>query len=169
MFVTEFAVGIIADSTALLGDSLDMLGDSLAYGSSIYVVRKGIKEKRLASKFKAWLMILIGLSILGRAIYRVIYPNIPEFDLMSIMGVIALLANLICLFLLTKHKDDDINFKSVWICSRNDIVANSSVLIAAALIYLYKVQWPDLVVGLGITFLFLKSAIGILKEANSTT
>jgi Co/Zn/Cd efflux system component len=165
MFFAEMFYGIISESTALIGDSLDMLGDALAYGSSIYVVNLGMSSKIRASQFKAYLMIGLGLVVSLRAIYRVAFQVIPEIEIMTLVGSIALVANLICLMLLTRHKDDDINFSSVWICSRNDIIANTSVLMAAGLVFFFSSPWPDLFVGFGITYLFLKSAIGILDDA----
>lgn len=167
MFLAEFLFGWISDSTALIGDSLDMLGDALAYGSSLYVVNRSLSAKIRASRFKAYLMIILGLTVFGRAIYRFLFQVVPEVEIMSILGIMALLANLICLVLLTRHKNDDINFTSVWICSRNDIVANVSVLLAAFLVFRLQSAWPDIVVGLGITLLFLRSAFGILKDGNA--
>lgn len=165
MFFAEIFYGVISESTALIGDSLDMLGDALAYGSSIYVVNKGLSSKIKASQFKACLMIGLGVIVFLRAIYRSVFQVLPEIEIMTTVGVIALIANLICLWLLTRHKNDDINFTSVWICSRNDIIANSSVLVAAFLVFYFHSPWPDLIVGFGITVLFLRSAFGILKEA----
>tara|TARA_Y100001935_G_scaffold255627_1_gene270159 strand:+ start:2918 stop:3523 length:606 start_codon:yes stop_codon:yes gene_type:complete len=165
MFLVEFILGWISDSTALVGDSLDMLADALAYGSSLYVVKRSFSAKIAASKFKAYLMIGLGLVVLFRAIYRFLFQVLPEAELMTIIGIFALIANLICLALLTRHKNDDINFESVWICSRNDIISNVSVLIAAFLVYQLRSPLPDLFVGLGITVLFLRSAFGILSRA----
>ncbi|MCH2535355.1 MAG: cation diffusion facilitator family transporter [Bdellovibrionales bacterium] len=166
MFLAEFLFGWISDSTALIGDSIDMLGDAFTYGSSLYVVNRKLSAKILASRFKAYLMIVLGLIVFVRAIYRFLYQVIPEIEIMGIVGVVALLANLICLALLTRHKSDDINFASVWICSRNDIIANTSVLVAVFLVYQFEYSWPDIIVGLGITILFLRAAFGVLRDGN---
>lgn len=168
MFFVEAGSGLHFESLALLGDSLDMLGDAIAYGSSLFVLNKSLYSKARASQLKAWIMILLGLFVAGRALYRSFYVEIPDSIGMSAIGTLALLANIYCLWLLSKHKDDDINFTSVWICSRNDIIANTSVLLAAALVYFTHNQWPDIIVGAGIAFLFLRSAIGILSEAKQT-
>lgn len=166
MFFAEFLFGWLSDSTALIGDSLDMLGDALAYGSSIYVVNRSLSSKIAASRFKAYLMILLGLLVFGRAIFRFIFQVVPEVEMMAIIGVIALIANLICLGLLTRHRNDDINFTSVWVCSRNDIIANVGVLLAALFVFYFNSSWPDIVIGFVITTLFLRSAFGILQEAS---
>jgi len=165
MFFAEFFLGWLSNSTALIGDSLDMLGDALAYGTSIYVVNRSLSHKIKASQFKAYLMVTLGIVVLSRAIYRFIYQVVPEFEIMAYTGLIALIANTTCLWLLSAHKNDDINFASVWVCSRNDIIANLGVLLAAALVFIFGSSWPDLLIGLVITILFLKSGLGILKSA----
>jgi cation diffusion facilitator family transporter len=167
MFLVELSTGLYFHSLALTGDSLDMLGDAMAYGSSLYVVKKGVVAKARASQFKAGLMIVLGFFFVGNAVYRVIYGGLPSSTAMSLVGGLALVSNLICLILLARHKSDDINFTSVWLCSRNDIVANLSVIVAAGLVYLTGTNWPDIIVGIGIATLFLKSAFFILKESRA--
>ena len=107
----------------------------------------------------------LGIFVFGRAIYKVFFQSIPHFQTIGAIGLLAMAMNLICLFLLTRHKDDDINFSSVWTCSRNDIIANTSLLIAAFLVFYFQNAWPDLIVGMGITVLFLRSSLGIFSEA----
>jgi Co/Zn/Cd efflux system component len=166
MFFVEFLWGIVAKSHALRADSLDMLGDALAYASSLYVLNLGLRAKIYASQFKASLMIFLALAVLAGALLRFINRELPlAFD-MSIVATMALTANLFCLWLLNKHKNDDLNFQSVWLCSRNDIVANVSVIVASGLTFWLQSHWPDLIVALLITFLFLRSAFSILFEAN---
>jgi Co/Zn/Cd efflux system component len=84
---------------------------------------------------------------------------------MSGITILALAANATCLFLLTRHRADDFNMSTVWICSRNDLIANTSVLIAAGLVFYTNSHWPDFIVGLAITFLFLKSGFSVLMDA----
>ncbi|MFW7378646.1 MAG: cation transporter [Oligoflexus sp.] len=167
MFFVELTAGFISESTALLGDSLDMLGDSLAYGSSLFVLGSGLNSKAKSAYFKGILMLIIGCAILGRAIYHSIFPEIPSHEIMTGIGLLALIANLACLAILTKHRSDDINMKSVWICSRNDIIANVSVISAAGLVFLLGSPIPDLIVGFGLAFLFLRSAFAVIAEARS--
>jgi len=168
MFFVEFSSGIRFESLALTGDSLDMLGDAIAYGSSLFVIGGTITAKARASALKAYLMMALGLFVAGRAVYRVFFEAFPSATAMSVVGVLALVANIICLLLLSRHKNDDINFSSVWICSRNDIIANTSVLLAAGAVVLTGTRWPDLIVGLGIAVLFLKSALFVLSEARKS-
>jgi cation diffusion facilitator family transporter len=168
MFIVELSAGMLANSNALLADSLDMLGDALVYGFSLYVVGLGIKWKARSALLKGSIMLLFGMFVLAHTIYKIIYPQLPTYELMSLVGLLALLANGICLGLLWRHRSDDINMRSVWLCSRNDIIANTAVLLAAAAVWLLQSAWPDIVVGLGIGYLFLRSSIHVLRDARAT-
>lgn len=166
MFFVEYFWGLFAHSQALMADSLDMFGDALAYASTLYVISMSLQAKARSSQFKAWIMIILALSVLVKTAYSMMYGFVPMEKVMLVVAISALTANAFCLWLLSKHKNDDINFKSVWICSRNDIISNSSVIVAAILVSFVQHPWPDIVVGLGIAALFLKSAIEILKESS---
>lgn len=167
MFVVEASAGVIAGSTALLADSLDMLGDALVYGVSLYAVQQSLREKAMAAMFKGVVMALFGLFVLARIGYAVLFPAAPDSALMGGIGVLALLVNAACLALLTGHRGEDINMRSIWLCSRNDIIANAGVLIAAAAVWLTASAWPDVVVGIAIAALFLRSAWYVLRESSS--
>ena len=165
MFVIELINGIRANSLALTGDSLDMLGDSLVYGSSLLVVYKSQKAQAKVSLLKGFIMIGSALIVLIRGLYQFHIWSIPVQQTMTNIGIIALVANLSCLIFLTRHKEDNLNMSSVWICSRNDIIANSSVLFAAWIISIYPSPIPDLIVGLLITFVFTKSSLKVIKAS----
>jgi cation diffusion facilitator family transporter len=167
MFLVEFAGGIFARSLALSGDSLDMLGDAIAYGSSIYVINKGSRAKTLSASLKGMIMIVSAIVVLAQAVYRLIKHATPEVSLMSSITILALMANMTCLALLTRFKNDDLNMSSVWLCSRNDLIANSAVLAAAGLVWWTGSSLPDLIVGLGITALFLHSGLSVLSKARA--
>ena len=165
MFFIEFGAGIRAASLSLTGDSLDMLGDALVYASSLYVVNKGRKAQAGSAFFKGVIMFLFAIAVFARAIYQLSAEVTPAATLMSTIGVIALLANLTCLLLLSKHREDNLNMSSVWLCSRNDIIANTSVLVAAGLVFLTDSILPDLAVGFLLTFVFAKSAGKVLTQS----
>ena len=165
MFVIELINGIRANSLALTGDSLDMLGDSLVYGSSLLVVYKSQKAQARVSLLKGFIMIGSALTVLIHGLYQFHIWSIPVQQTMTNIGIIALVANLSCLIFLTRHKEDNLNMSSVWICSRNDIIANSSVLFAAWIISIYPSPIPDLIVGLLITFVFTKSSLKVIKAS----
>lgn len=165
MFVVELAAGLLSGSVSLVADSLDMLGDALVYGFSLYVVARGARMKAKAALFKGFIMLGFGLFVLGQAIWRIAIPQLPVFETIGAIGLLALTTNGICFWLLWKHRAEDINMSSVWLCSRNDIIANISVLFAAAGVWLTDSGWPDIAVGLALAALFLRSSVHVLRES----
>jgi Co/Zn/Cd efflux system component len=165
MFVVELTSGLLARSTALLSDSLDNLGDALTYGLSLYAVSRGARSKAKVALFKGGLIMAAGLFVLGQVVYGALHPGVPVFETMVIVSLVALAANATCLALLWKHRTDDVNMSSVWECSRNDIASNVSVFIAAGAVWLTQSGWPDLIVGLALASLFLRSAVGVIVSA----
>jgi Co/Zn/Cd efflux system component len=165
MFVVELASGLMARSSALLSDSLDNLGDALTYGLSLYAVERGARAKARVALFKGALILTAGLFVLGQIAYRIAVPAYPIFAAMGVVSLIALAANATCLALLWKHRNEDINMSSVWECSRNDIASNLSVFVAAGAVWLFDSRWPDLIVGLLLAALFIRSAARVLGSA----
>ncbi|MBI5437746.1 MAG: cation transporter [Nitrosomonadales bacterium] len=165
MFLVELTAGLMSGSLSLLADSLDMLGDALVYGFSIYVVARGARMKAMAALFKGGIMAAFAVFVLGQAVYKILFPHVPVFETIGVIGVLALAANSSCLFLLWRHRADDINMQSVWLCSRNDIIANVSVLFAALGVWLSGSGWPDIIVGLALAALFAQSSLSVLRSA----
>lgn len=110
-------------------------------------------------------MSVFALGILGSTIYRVYNHAAPDASAMGIVGGLALTANLFCAYLLLRFKDDDINMRSAWLCSRNDVLANLGVIAAAGGVAWTGSHWPDLAVGVIIAGLILQSSFGIFKDA----
>ncbi|MGE3680184.1 MAG: cation diffusion facilitator family transporter [Bdellovibrionales bacterium] len=165
MFFLEGFYGVLAGSTSLLADSLDMLGDAFVYGISIYAIGRSIKWGASTSLIKGSIMTLFGLGVIGEAIRRFMIPGLPIASTMGIVGTIAMIANFICAILLLHHRNDDLNMRSTWLCSRNDVIANIGVLLAAGAVSLTQSKYPDLIVGVCIAALVLKSSYHVLKES----
>jgi Co/Zn/Cd efflux system component len=165
MFVTEFGAGLVAHSTALLSDSMDMLGDAIAYGFSLYAVVRGPVWQARAALLKGTIMAAFGLGVLAEVTLKVTRGVVPAADVIGAVGVVALVANVLCLVLLAQHRNDDINMRSAWLCSRNDVVANAGVLLAAVGVGLTGTAWPDITIGLAIAVMFGASAIAIIRAA----
>ena len=165
LFVVEAAAGLLGNSTALLADSLDMLGDSLIYAFSLYVLSRSAAWKAKAALLKGAVMAVFGVGVLLEVIYKTISGILPSAETMGIIGTLVLLGNGICFLLLYRHRSDDLNMRSTWLCSRNDIIANAGVLIAAFGVYVTQSVWPDVLIGGAIAALFLKSALAVLTES----
>ncbi|HZA53603.1 MAG TPA: cation diffusion facilitator family transporter [Candidatus Udaeobacter sp.] len=165
LFVVEAIAGVLAHSTALLADSLDMLGDSLVYGFSLYVLWRSAEWKAIAAVLKGIVMAAFGVGVLAEAIYKMTVGVVPVAETMGIIGLLVLLGNGLCFLLLFRHRSDDLNLRSTWLCSRNDMIANLSVLVAAIGVKAFDASWPDIVVGAAIAALFLRSAFSVLRES----
>jgi cation diffusion facilitator family transporter len=165
LFVVEAAAGLVAHSTALLADSLDMLGDALVYGFSLHVLWRSAEWKAAAAVLKGAIMAVFGVGVLIEAVYKVIAGVVPMAETIGIIGMLVLLGNGLCFFLLFRHRSDDLNMRSTWLCSRNDIIANLSVLTAAIGVKVFNANWPDILVGAAIAALFLRSAFSVLRES----
>ncbi len=165
MFFVEGVCGWLAQSNALMADALDMLGDAAIYGFSLYAIRLAPIWQSRAGFIKGIVMGVFAIGVLSGAVYRAYNPVVPVAATMGIIGYMALAANLICAFLLLGFKNADVNMRSAWLCSRNDVLANLGVLLAAAGVAWTHSSWPDLVVGVIIAALILKSSAEILKDA----
>jgi Co/Zn/Cd efflux system component len=165
MFLVEFGAGVYGHSTALLADSVDMLGDAVVYAFSLYVVARGALWQGRAALLKGSLMAAFGIGVLGEVALKIVRGVVPSAELMGGIGLVALVANGVCLGLLWRRSGDDINMRSAWLCSRNDVVANVGVLLAAGGVGLTGSAWPDIAVGLLIAAMFGSSAVDVIREA----
>jgi Co/Zn/Cd efflux system component len=165
MFLVELIAGLVGHSTALLSDSADMLGDALVYGFSLYAVARGPVWLARAATLKGSIMALFGVVVLVEVAWKVARGVAPAAEVMVDVGVLALAANAVCLLLLWSRRGDDLNMKSAWLCSRNDVTANAGVLLAAGGVAVTGSAWPDILVGLMIAALFVGSAAVVLLEA----
>jgi len=165
MFGVEGVAGLLAHSTSLLADSLDMLGDALVYGFSLFVLARSLRWQAAGALAKGAFMLAFGLAVLAEAAFKVFHPIMPSVETMGIVGAAALAANIVCFSLLYRHRSDNLNMSSTWLCSRNDLIANAGVLVAAGTTYLLASRWPDIIVGCIIAGLFLRSAFDVLRDS----
>ncbi len=166
MFLTESVAGVLAHSTALFADSIDMLGDALVYGFSLYVIGRGVVWQARAALLKGILMAAFGIGVLVQAAVKIAQGLTPTVEVMSAVGALAFAANLGCLALLWRRRGDDVNMRSAWLCSRNDVIGNVAVLVAAAAVAVTASPWPDIAVGLLVAAVFGRSAVQVVRDAS---
>ena len=167
MFMVELGAGLVAHSTALLADSVDMLGDAIVYGFSLYVVARAPIWQTRAALLKGVIMAGFGIGIVVEVAAKLARGLTPEAAIMWAVALAALVANAAVLALLWRHRADDINMRSAWLCSRNDVIANGKVVLAALGVGLSSSAWPDILVKLGIAALFATSAVAVIREARA--
>ncbi|MEK9752754.1 MAG: cation transporter [Rhodospirillaceae bacterium] len=167
MFLVETSAGVLAKSMALRADALDFLGDSVTYGISLYVIGASLRWRAMAALFKGLSLGIMGVWVFGATVYHTLVTGQPEPVTMGLIGALALAVNVASAFLLFRFRNGDANVRSVWLCSRNDAIGNVAVLVAAGLVQLTAMPWPDLVVAAGMSALFLKGAFAIVRHARA--
>lgn len=165
MFVTVVVAAFYGQSTALLADSLDNLGDALTYALSLYAVTRGPTVKARVALFKGVLILVAACAVAGQIVYKLFVPSVPVFEIMGVFSFLALVGNSTCLYLLWRHRQEDVNMSSVWECSRNDIVSNISVFVAAAAVWFTGSGWPDILVAMALVVLLVRSSIRVISSA----
>lgn len=165
MFVVEATAGFTAGSMALQADALDFLGDTATYALSLYVIGRAAHWRARAALLKGLSLAGFGIWVLGATLYQVFVNGAPEALTMSVVGVLALAANVASALILFRFRNGDANVRSVWLCSRNDAIGNVAVIGAAGGVLLTGSQWPDLVVAAIMASLFLWSAAQIVRQA----
>lgn len=165
MFAVEIGAGLRADSVSLLADSMDFLGDAANYAISLGVLGMGLAWRARASMIKALTMAAFGVWILGVTLFNVVTGSAPHPPTMGTIGLLAMLANLGVLGVLMRYRRGDSNMRSVWLCTRNDVIGNGAVLLAALGVFGSGSAWPDLAVGAIFAGLALSAAVQIARHA----
>jgi hypothetical protein len=163
MFGIEMVVGWYAHSTGLIADSLDMFADAAVYGLALYAVGYGASKKLRVAHLSGWLQMILAFGALGEVIRRFIFGSEPLSMFMMSFGLLALIANSLCLILINKQKDSGTHMKASWIFSANDVIANLGLIVAGLLVALTGSRYPDLVIGFLIGLIVLNGARRILQ------
>ena len=163
-FVLEMTTGWIAKLMGLIADSLDMLADSIVYGLSLFAVGATTARKKKVAGISGYFQMGLALLGFGEVLRRFFSgSDTPLFQWMIIVSLLALVGNLVSLWLINRAKSDEAHMQASAIFTSNDIIVNGGVILAGVLVYLLSSKWPDLVIG-GIVFAFvMRGAVRILK------
>jgi Co/Zn/Cd efflux system component len=146
MFGAELAAGALADSRSLQADALDFFSDAANYAISLGVAGMALAWRARAALFKGVTLLLLGAYVIGSALLATFQGSTPEPFIMGSVGTAALVANVAVALMLFRWRSGDANMQSVWICSRNDAIANIAVVAAALGVFGTGTRWPDLIV-----------------------
>jgi len=166
MFIAEMVAGIMGDSTALIADSLDMLADATVYAIGLYAVGRSLLVKAKAAHISGVFQVVLGLGVLFDIVRRTVAGSEPEPVMMIVVGIVALIANTVCLMLIYKHRQGEVHMRASWIFSKNDVIANAGVISGGLLVAYIGSPYPDLIVGLLIAAIVIKGGIHIIKDAH---
>jgi len=167
MFVLEAGLGWYAQSTGLIADSFDMLADAVVYGIGLYAIGKSLQHKAKAALISGWFQGILGFLIIVDILRRVFMGSEPISAFMMTVGCLALIANIYCLRLIEKHRHGEVHMRASWIFSKNDVIANSGVIIGGLLVWTLDSRWPDLVIGSLIVLVILNGARNIIIDAKN--
>ena len=166
MFAVEIGAGVAAGSTSLQADALDFLGDAANYAISLFVVGMALRYRAVAALAKGVTMGVFGLWVIGTVVWHALQGTLPSAFAMGAVGLAALAANAASFALLWAYRDGDANMRSAWICTRNDVLGNVAVLLAALGVFGTGTGWPDVTVGSIMAALALQGAWLVVRRAS---
>src|SRR6266487_2950993 len=167
MFAVEIGAGLAAGSVSLQADALDFLGDAANYGISLFVVGMALRYRAMAALAKGATMGLFGLWVVATLAWHALHGTLPSALTMGAIGFAALAANVASFGLLWTHRGGDANMRSAWICTRNDVLGNLAVLLAAAGVFGTGTGWPDIIVAAIMAGLALQGAWIVVRQSLS--
>src|SRR5262245_59063315 len=165
MFLVEIGAGLAAGSASLQADALDFLGDTANYAISLFVVGLALRYRAMAALAKGATMGVFGLWVIGTIVWHVLHGTLPNAFTMGTVGFAALIANAASFGLLWAHRTGDANMRSAWICTRNDVLGNVAVLLAAVGVFGTGTGWPDIIVAAIMASLALQGAAVVARQA----
>jgi Co/Zn/Cd efflux system component len=165
MFLVEIGAGLAAGSASLQADALDFLGDAANYAISLIVVGMALRYRASAALAKGATMGLFGLWVIGTVIWHSLHGTLPSAFTMGAVGFAALAANAASFGLLWAYRGGDANMRSAWICTRNDVLGNLAVLLAAIGVFGTGTGWPDVIVAAIMAGLALQGATIVVQQS----
>ena len=167
MFAVELVASVWSGSSALAADAADFLGDSANYALSLGAIAIGGAWVSRVALLKGVAMSVYGIAVLAYAAWRAWLGVAPEPLTMGVVGALALVVNFSVAALLYRFREGDANMRSVWLCTRNDVIANLAVLVAAAGVFGTGTVWPDVAVAAMLALLGLSSGRIVIRQARA--
>jgi Co/Zn/Cd efflux system component len=165
MFAAEIVAGVAAGSASLQADALDFLGDSANYAISLGVAGMVLAWRARAALVKGLCLMALGGWVIGSTVWHAVTGTLPEAEVMGLVAIVALVANGAVALILYRFRTGDSNMRSVWICSRNDVIGNLAVLAAAAGVFGTGTGWPDIIVAAVMAALSIGGGWQIVRHA----
>lgn len=165
MFCVEIAGSVHSGSVSLLADAVDFFGDAANYGLSLAVLSMGLAWRARAALVKGFTMGAYGLFVIAKALSVAMSGAAPEPISMGLIAVLALVANGSVAGMLYAYRDGDANMRSVWLCTRNDVIGNLAVMLAAFGVFGTSSAWPDLIVAGIMAMLALTAATAVVRQS----
>ena len=165
MFFVEIIFSNISGSVSLLADAIDFFGDAANYALSLWVLASVLATRAKLALCKGGVMLWYGVFVLLKTLWAAYQGSVPEAALMGTIGLIALAANVGVAWLLYAYREGDANMRAVWLCTRNDALANIAIVLAALGVFGTASRWPDLGVALFMAGLAMSSGVQVIRRA----
>ena len=166
-FVVVAVGSWLASSASLAANTLDFAADAATYALSLWAIGKSVQVRSGAALIKSASLGIMALGILGFAVWRAVAGALPEGGAISGLGLFGAAANLLAALLLVRFREGDANVRSVWLCTRNDLIQCLAVAATGVAVSLTGSRWPDLLVGVLLAGVFLRSAWQITVQAQA--
>lgn len=162
-----FATGLLGDSSALIANGVDNLSDTAVYALSLIALSRGQTWKTRAASASGVMLLIFAGGILLDVGRRYIQGSEPIGPTMMMMSAVAAVVNYVCLRMLQRLKQKDVNLRAATTFSFNDFISNGGILIAGALVLWLGANWPDLLVGVATALIAVKGGMEILRDARA--
>ncbi len=104
-FALESVMGFISNSMGLVADSLDMLADSLVYGLALFAVGGTLATKKNIARISGYFQLILAILGIIEVIRRFLgYGEVPVFQTMIFISMLALIGNAVSLYLLQRRR-----------------------------------------------------------------
>lgn len=157
----------MANSASLAANTLDFAADAATYALSLWAIGRSVEVRSNAALIKGASLGAMALAILAFEIWRTITAAEPDGGAISGLGLFGAAANLVAALLLVRYREGDANVRSVWLCTRNDLIQCLAVAGTGVAVSLTGSRWPDILVGVLLASVFLRSAWQITVQARS--
>jgi len=163
-----FAVGgIIGDSSSLLANAVDGASDSAVFAISLFALSHGAAWKRVAARVSGVTLLVFAAGIFVDAVRRYFGGSEPLGATILILGAVGAIVNGLCLWLLVRLREKDVNLRAATTFSFNDFASNGGIFVAGGLVMWTGSNWPDLVVGALVAIVAVFGGVEILRDASS--
>jgi len=165
-FVIEFYFGKRFNSISLLSDSIDFLEDASVNILIALAIGWSLRKRQITSYFLAVILLVPGIAFIWNAIHQILSPEVPEGAGMSYVGFGALLVNVTCALIISRHKNEVGGLvKAAYYSARNDAIANILIISAGIGTLIYPSMIPDLLIGIIIFIMNADAAKEVLEAA----
>jgi len=177
--LVELVGGLLSGSLALLSDAGHMFTDVLALGLSLgasLVAARQATERHTYGFLRAEILValvngiaLVGISLLviHEALGRLSDPTSVDADLMLVVAVIGMMANLLGISLLHRGSKENLNVRGASLHMMGDLLSSFGVIVAALLIRFFGWQEADAIIGLAIAVIIIVGAYRLISQSVS--